>query len=612
MAFTALKLEKHRCNVYTLEGSKIHCEVANLTLGIDLLTYACKKLDLIETNYFGLKYKHHNDRKYSWLQTNKFIGRQLHGKVYELDLHVKYWPSSPYMVEIDITRYQMVLELREKLLNGDLACPSPIQALLASYLMQAEFGDFEDITTNDNYNDCIQANKIQFYPNQQTGFWEKVKEFHRKHHDLTPAASELFYLENARKISLYGMELHEVLDADGISVILGVNFEGVHIIQNGTILNNMFWPNIVEVKSKQTKKALFLKLKQSDFHIKIGFTSPTLVEWKRLHRCCRDQLAFFNACMKPEEELEFDDTDSGTSKNDPNIRYSQCHDLERTSFVRIKSMKFIQNKKKKLTEKSSKQRKLEEEESKSKYEQENDEYSKPLLSEEETSSYGLPSSETTSNNSEYDRGDITIVTDISEVITKLLSTENVDTSSKEYVDISSTEYDDIPTINIVTEDGHINKEETATPECDVENTSLQAENNDIDVVSIDTQNVALQEREEERPVEKCAVSLVAIDNLEASFDLSFISSSTEGESVIENPAAKTQKLYREPISSAVDKNNDAEISIGDVDNKPIVDSVEDAAKQEMDQPTSNGTAPKETTDPTVEEVYHAEDNETTD
>ena len=60
----------------------------------------------------------------------------------------------------------MVLEMRAKLLNGDLSCSIPIQALLASYLLQAELGDFTDIVESGGYNTFISNETLQFFPNQ--------------------------------------------------------------------------------------------------------------------------------------------------------------------------------------------------------------------------------------------------------------------------------------------------------------------------------------------------------------------------------------------------------------------------------------------------------------
>eukprot|EP00794_Sanderia_malayensis_P011785 gene11785-13005_t len=281
---------KYDCNVKLLDGEEFHLEVTKSTLSRDVMDLVCKHICLEETDFFGLKYVCAKDRQLSWLDNAKSLGKQIGNGPYNLVFRVKFYPPNPASLQEDITRYQLVLQLREDLLKERLICAVPIYALLASYVIQAEKGDYDAIQHGPKYLDGL-----QFMPNQADDFLERVTEFHKKHNGITPADCDFHYLDNARKIPHFGMDFHDAFDGDHTNVILGVSEGGVHVIQKGRMISKFAWSNIHKVYFKS--KRFFIDIRvvsETEYEdLTVGFKCRTRTELKRLYRSAVDHHTFF-------------------------------------------------------------------------------------------------------------------------------------------------------------------------------------------------------------------------------------------------------------------------------------------------------------------------------
>eukprot|EP00111_Clytia_hemisphaerica_P016423 TCONS_00048628-protein len=281
--FKPVRVKEQKCLVVMPSGDDIDIGVTNVMKGRSLLDLVCKKVGIIEKEYFGFKYVHHKDKKYTWLKLDKSLSRQISKQKYEVEFHVQFWPKSPYSVKHDIARYQMFLETRQKILSGSLTTTIPVQALLASFIVQAEYSDWVE---NADYIKQIEAGDIKFFPDQPKGFGEQVSQFHQQNIGTSPAEAELLYLENARKLALHGMEMHPALDENHVSIVLGINYEGIQVLHNGVILNKLLWEHVYKVKKKASMLNVGLKMMLEDnaFNkLKVHFKSPTQQDLKRLH-----------------------------------------------------------------------------------------------------------------------------------------------------------------------------------------------------------------------------------------------------------------------------------------------------------------------------------------
>eukprot|EP00795_Rhopilema_esculentum_P008243 gene8244-14186_t len=276
--------------VRLLDGDEFQTEVTKSTLGRDIFELVCQHVGLEETDFFGLKFVCPKDRQLSWLDHAKTVGKQMGNGPYHLAFHVKFYPPNPAAVNEDLTRYQIVLQVRDDLLKKRLICSVPIHALLASFLIQAEKGDYDPAEHPKNYIDGL-----QFMPNQDDSFTEKVHEFHKNRKNLTPADAEFQYLDNARKIPLYGMDLHEALDGDGTNIVIGVSGNGIHVILKGREMSKFSWSNIHKVYFKSKRFYLDVRVvTEVEYEdLTIGFRCRSRTELKRLYRSAVDHHTFF-------------------------------------------------------------------------------------------------------------------------------------------------------------------------------------------------------------------------------------------------------------------------------------------------------------------------------
>jgi len=68
----------------------------------------------------------------------------------------------------------------------------------------AELGDYCPDEHKQGY-----ISQIKLIPNQTNDFEQKVSELHRLHKGQNPADAEYNYLEQAKRLDMYGIELHK-------------------------------------------------------------------------------------------------------------------------------------------------------------------------------------------------------------------------------------------------------------------------------------------------------------------------------------------------------------------------------------------------------------------
>uniref|UniRef100_A0A3Q0SP93 Erythrocyte membrane protein band 4.1 like 1 n=1 Tax=Amphilophus citrinellus TaxID=61819 RepID=A0A3Q0SP93_AMPCI len=160
--------------------------------GQTLMDMVCEHLNLLEKDYFGLTFADTDSQKVSELYSP-----------WHFAFAVKFYPPDPSQLMEDITRYYLCLQLRDDMLSGRLPCSFVTHALLGSYTVQAELGDYDQDDHGSDY-----VSDFRFAPNQTRELEERVMELHRNYKGMTPAEAEMNFLENAKKLSMYGVDLH--------------------------------------------------------------------------------------------------------------------------------------------------------------------------------------------------------------------------------------------------------------------------------------------------------------------------------------------------------------------------------------------------------------------
>ncbi|XP_074920059.1 band 4.1-like protein 2 isoform X9 [Chelonoidis abingdonii] len=289
------KIKTVPCKVMLLDGTEYSCDLEKRAKGQVLFDKVCEQLNLLEKDYFGLLIQDNSDQK-NWLDSSKEIKRQIRSLPWLFTFNVKFYPPDPSQLTEDITRYFLCLQLRQDIASGRLPCSFVTHALLGSYTLQAELGNYDSEEHNNHY-----ISEFQFAPNQTKEMEDKVVELHKTHRGLTPAQADSHFLENAKRLSMYGVDLHHAKDSEGVDIMLGVCANGLLIYKDRLRINRFAWPKILKISYKRSN--FYIKVRPAEleqFESTIGFKLPNHRAAKRLWKVCVEHHTFYRL-VSPEQ-----------------------------------------------------------------------------------------------------------------------------------------------------------------------------------------------------------------------------------------------------------------------------------------------------------------------
>ncbi|XP_064909273.1 band 4.1-like protein 3 isoform X9 [Columba livia] len=281
-----------QCKVTLLDGSEYACEVEKRSRGQVLFDKVCEHLNLLEKDYFGLTYRDTENQK-NWLDPAKEIKKQIRSGAWQFAFNVKFYPPDPAQLSEDITRYYLCLQLRDDIVSGRLPCSFVTLALLGSYTVQSELGDYDPDEYGSDY-----VSEFRFAPNHTKELEDKVIELHKSHRGMTPAEAEMHFLENAKKLSMYGVDLHHAKDSEGVEIMLGVCASGLLIYRDRLRINRFAWPKVLKISYKRNN--FYIKIRPGEFEqfeSTIGFKLPNHRAAKRLWKVCVEHHTFFRLLL---------------------------------------------------------------------------------------------------------------------------------------------------------------------------------------------------------------------------------------------------------------------------------------------------------------------------
>nr|XP_025978565.1 band 4.1-like protein 3 isoform X7 [Dromaius novaehollandiae] len=286
------KPKNMQCKVMLLDGSEYACEVEKRSRGQVLFDKVCEHLNLLEKDYFGLTYRDTENQK-NWLDPAKEIKKQIRSGAWQFAFNVKFYPPDPAQLSEDITRYYLCLQLRDDIVSGRLPCSFVTLALLGSYTVQSELGDYDPDEYGSDY-----VSEFRFAPNHTKELEDKVIELHKSHRGMTPAEAEMHFLENAKKLSMYGVDLHHAKDSEGVEIMLGVCASGLLIYRDRLRINRFAWPKVLKISYKRNN--FYIKIRPGEFEqfeSTIGFKLPNHRAAKRLWKVCVEHHTFFRLLL---------------------------------------------------------------------------------------------------------------------------------------------------------------------------------------------------------------------------------------------------------------------------------------------------------------------------
>uniref|UniRef100_A0AAY4BI04 FERM domain-containing protein n=1 Tax=Denticeps clupeoides TaxID=299321 RepID=A0AAY4BI04_9TELE len=288
------------CDYNQHKSQGVRDSSAKRSKGQVLFDKVCDHLNLLEKDYFGLTYRDVENQKY-WLDPSKELKKQIRNGPWNFSFNVKFYPPDPAQLSEDITRYYLCLQLRDDVVSGRLPCSFATHSLLGSYTAQAELGDYDPDELGKEY-----LNELRIAPNQTKELEEKVMDLHQTHKGLTPAEAEMLFLENAKKLSMYGVDLHHAKvctcclapakeeDSEGVEIMLGVCASGLLIYRDRLRINRFAWPKILKISYKRNN--FYIKIRPGEleqFESTIGFKLPNHRAAKRLWKVCVEHHTFF-------------------------------------------------------------------------------------------------------------------------------------------------------------------------------------------------------------------------------------------------------------------------------------------------------------------------------
>ncbi|GAB5571883.1 band 4.1-like protein 2 isoform X1 [Prionailurus iriomotensis] len=274
------KTKTVQCKVTLLDGTEYSCDLEKCAKGQVLFDKVCEHLNLLEKDYFGLLFQESPEQK-NWLDPAKEIKRQLRNPPWLFTFNVKYF---------------LCLQLRQDIASGRLPCSFVTHALLGSYTLQAELGDYDP-----EEHGSSDLSDFQFAPTQTKELEEKVAELHKTHRGLSPAQADSQFLENAKRLSMYGVDLHHAKDSEGVDIKLGVCANGLLIYKDRLRINRFAWPKILKISYKRSN--FYIKVRPAEleqFESTIGFKLPNHRAAKRLWKVCVEHHTFYRL-VSPEQ-----------------------------------------------------------------------------------------------------------------------------------------------------------------------------------------------------------------------------------------------------------------------------------------------------------------------
>ncbi|XP_032084378.1 protein 4.1 isoform X16 [Thamnophis elegans] len=276
------------CKITLLDDAIFECSVDKHAKGQDLLKKVCDHLNLLEEDYFGLAIWDTPTSK-TWLDAAKEIKKQVHGGPWIFTFNVKFYPPDPAQLTEDITRYYLCLQLRKDIINGRLPCSFATLALLGSYTIQSELGDYDTDLHGADY-----VSEFKFAPNQTKELEDKITELHKTYKSMSPAQADMEFLENAKKLSMYGVDLHQAKDLEGVDITLGVCSSGLLVYKDKLRINRFPWPKVLKISYKRS--SFFIKIRPGEheqYESTIGFKLPSYRAAKKLWKVCVEHHTFF-------------------------------------------------------------------------------------------------------------------------------------------------------------------------------------------------------------------------------------------------------------------------------------------------------------------------------
>ncbi|XP_059513583.1 tyrosine-protein phosphatase non-receptor type 3 isoform X5 [Myotis daubentonii] len=280
------------CSIRFLDGLVQTFKVNKQDTGQVLLDMAYNHLCVTEKEYFGLQHGDGSMDSPRWLESSKPIRKQLKGG-FPCTLHfrVRFFIPDPNTLQQEQTRHLYFLQLKMDICEGRLTCPLNSAVVLASYAVQSHFGDYNSSIHHPGY-----LSESQFIPDQSDDFVTKVESLHEQHSGLKQSEAESCFINIARTLDFYGVELHSGRDLHNLDLMIGIASAGIAVYRKYICTSFYPWVNILKISFKRKKFFIHQRQKQTESrdHI-VAFNMLNYRSCKTLWKSCVEHHTFFQA-----------------------------------------------------------------------------------------------------------------------------------------------------------------------------------------------------------------------------------------------------------------------------------------------------------------------------
>ncbi|KAM7440743.1 FERM domain-containing protein 5 [Porites harrisoni] len=277
-----------QCKISLLDDTELSCDFKRDVKGQSVFDEVCRTLDLLEKDYFGLRYVDDAKQRH-WLDLNKSVVRQMKTlkPPYKLFFRVKFYSVDPSTLHEEITRYQFFLQVKRDILHGRLLCTFNDLVELGAYIVQADIGDYEEEDHGENY-----VSEFRIVPKQSDKLEKKIAETHKMLTGQVPAVAEKNFLGAVKGLDMYGVDPHPCKDQDNVQLYLGLTPVGIAIIREGKKVSGFNWPEVL--KCSYEGKVFYVQVQKEDRKANYGFRLPDPLACKHLWKCAVEHLAFYS------------------------------------------------------------------------------------------------------------------------------------------------------------------------------------------------------------------------------------------------------------------------------------------------------------------------------
>ncbi|KAG7234587.1 hypothetical protein INR49_002216 [Caranx melampygus] len=257
------------------------------TTGKQLFDQVARTIGLREIWYFGLQFV---DAKgfITWLNSEKKDVKK--ETPLQFKLRAKFYPEDVAEELIqDVTRKLFFLQVKEDILSEDIYCPPETAVLLASYAVQAKYGEYNKSVHNPGYlsSERLLPTRVLTQHKLSKDQWEeRIQVWHDEHKSMLKEEAMLEYLKITQDLEMYGVNYFEIKNKKSTELWLGVDALGLNIYEKEDRLTPKIgfpWSEIRNIAFNDKKFVIKpLDKKSPDF----VFYAPRLRVNKRILQLC--------------------------------------------------------------------------------------------------------------------------------------------------------------------------------------------------------------------------------------------------------------------------------------------------------------------------------------